>query len=299
MIAKIGNLDRVTFQRICPQARIVGEAPAEADWVEPLRMIYDHELVFFEGGEVEVEINHEQFLCGDKMFIIVPPGVWHSSRVAKGSRAHRYWVHFDWCAGSMESAPVMTLYPERPRRNLIHRAPSWLPKRVLVGHYARSGHVRALHAKLLSSWQHGDSKVRLLCQGILFELLVELLFDAGESREISVHEARIVIHIRDELERLSKHTLRDCPLLTDHLAGFGVTYEHACRLFRRRFGTTPLEYITAIRIERSKRLLLETVMPIHEVAMRVGYESHTYFTRKFQAAVGLSPSNYRLRNVNI
>jgi AraC-like DNA-binding protein len=290
------RLDREIFQRLSPQARLVGDAPAEPDWVEPQRIIYDHELVFFQGGEIDVEINQERFVCGDGSFIIIPPGVWHVSRVARGSRAHRYWVHFDWVVSPVKDSPVMTLYPDRPRKDLLRPPPKWMPKGIFHGRSTRFGHVRALHARLLSAATHGDPKVRLLCQGILFELLVELLFADGASRDRSVEEDRIACRIRDELEKLSTYALRECPLLTDHLAGFGVTYEHATRLFRRRFGTTPLDYISAMRIERAKRLLVETALPIGEVAVRVGYENHTYFARRFLATVGFSPTDYRSRN---
>lgn len=291
----LSRLTRETLQKISPQTRIVGEAPAGADWVEPQRTIYDHELVLFEGGEMAVEIDQEQFLCGDGTFIIIPPGLWHSSRVIKGARSHRYWVHFDWIATVGQAAPVMTLYPDRPQKELIHKSPSWIPRGILQGRYTRSGHVKGLHARLLSAWSHGDPKIRLLGQGILFELLVELLFAEEEGRNRSIEEDRVACRIRDELEKLSSLPLRGCPLLTDHLAGFGVTYEHATRLFRRRFGTTPLDYISAMRIERAKRLLMETALSIGDIATRVGYESHTYFTRRFLATVGLSPTDYRFR----
>lgn len=291
------QLNREILQQICPQVRIVGEAPAEQDWVEPRRVIYDHELVLFEGGEVELEIAGERLCCPGGTFVIIPPGIWHSSRVAAGSRAHRYWIHFDWVAKSWErDAPLMTPYPDRPQEELMRKAPRWLPRGVFQTRYARAGHVKALHARLLSAWSHGDPKVRLLCQGILFELLVELLFVEGKNNKRSLEEDRIACRIRDELEKLSTYSLSSCPLLTDHLSGLGMTYEHATRLFRRKFGATPLEYVSAIRIERAKRFLVETSLPIGEIAARVGYESHNYFTRKFLMTTGLSPSDYRQKS---
>jgi len=78
-----------------------------------------------------------------------------------------------------------------------------------------------------------------------------------------------------------------------------MTYEHTTCLFRKKFGATPLEFVSAIRIERAKRFLVETSLPIGEIAVRVGYESHNYFTRKFLMTTGLSPSDYRQKSVSL
>ncbi len=42
------------------------------------------------------------------------------------------------------------------------------------------------------------------------------------------------------------------------LAGLGCSYAHACRVFHKSFGLTPVAYITAQRLERAKSLLGNT-----------------------------------------
>lgn len=74
-----------------------------------------------------------------------------------------------------------------------------------------------------------------------------------------------------------------------------------CRLSLFRFihkfkdvtGTTPVKYITGIRMNEAKRLLLETSLQIKEVASIVGYDNPLYFSRVFCSVVGMSPSQYR------
>jgi AraC family transcriptional regulator, arabinose operon regulatory protein len=62
--------------------------------------------------------------------------------------------------------------------------------------------------------------------------------------------------------------------------------------FKAVTGTTPIQYLTGIRINEAKRLLSETSLNVKEVAAIVGYENPLYFSRVFSNAVGIPPSRY-------
>lgn len=63
--------------------------------------------------------------------------------------------------------------------------------------------------------------------------------------------------------------------------------------FKAATGTTPLQYLTSIRMNEAKKLLSETSMPVREIASIVGYENPLYFSRVFSQAVGVPPSRYK------
>jgi LacI family transcriptional regulator len=65
--------------------------------------------------------------------------------------------------------------------------------------------------------------------------------------------------------------------------------------FRRAVGRTIHEEIERSRLERAKRLLAETGMPIAEVALAAGFASAGYFSKVFRHATGLPPGEYRNR----
>ncbi|MGG1333458.1 AraC family transcriptional regulator [Bacillus haynesii] len=69
------------------------------------------------------------------------------------------------------------------------------------------------------------------------------------------------------------------------------------RLFKSAIGVPPIEYLNAIRIEKSKHLLKSTNLRIIDICLEVGYESIPTFTNKFKATVGLTPSQYRKGNI--
>lgn len=73
---------------------------------------------------------------------------------------------------------------------------------------------------------------------------------------------------------------------------FTVNYYRS--LFVKCTGQTPVEYITAIRIDRAKKLLSGTKLQISDVADAVGYKDQIYFSRVFKKTVGMSPTEYRV-----
>ena len=69
---------------------------------------------------------------------------------------------------------------------------------------------------------------------------------------------------------------------------------HFARRFKQAVGTPPHAYITHKRIERAKRLLAGTSLPLLEVATRVGYRTQAHFTGVFHRYAGTTPRAYRV-----
>jgi AraC-like DNA-binding protein len=69
---------------------------------------------------------------------------------------------------------------------------------------------------------------------------------------------------------------------------------HFIRVFKKIYGKTPHQYLTAVRIERAMQLLkLNT--PVTEACLAVGFESMSSFSGLFKRIVGISPSTYLLQ----
>ncbi|WP_270170927.1 AraC family transcriptional regulator [Paenibacillus sp. SYP-B4298] len=68
-------------------------------------------------------------------------------------------------------------------------------------------------------------------------------------------------------------------------------------IFQELTGRKPLDYITELRIRRSKELLIQESAPLREIARQVGFTDEYYFNRRFRQLTGLSPRRYaRLAN---
>jgi len=73
----------------------------------------------------------------------------------------------------------------------------------------------------------------------------------------------------------------------------GVSYWHFNRLFKRLTGTTFLKALTSLRVQHVQRLLLETDLPIGEIADKTGFSSHDHLLRAFRREAGMAPGRYR------
>lgn len=69
--------------------------------------------------------------------------------------------------------------------------------------------------------------------------------------------------------------------------------QYFMRLFKKETGKSVLEFITECRINQAKRILEESNMPIAEVALSVGYDNFSYFSKLFKKYEGITPSEYR------
>ena len=66
-----------------------------------------------------------------------------------------------------------------------------------------------------------------------------------------------------------------------------------CKLFKRVTGVNFTDYVSRLRIERAKELLLNPNLRISEIAFEVGFQSLTHFNRVFKRVAGESPTEYR------
>ena len=66
-----------------------------------------------------------------------------------------------------------------------------------------------------------------------------------------------------------------------------------CRRFRTYFGTCFTDYVLSYRIEQARGYLSKTVLPITEVAFKVGFNDCSYFCKVFRERVGVTPLSFR------
>jgi len=76
-------------------------------------------------------------------------------------------------------------------------------------------------------------------------------------------------------------------------AQFGVSGNHLSRLFREQGHMGFSEYLTYVRVDRAKFLLLRYPMRLDEIAQRCGFGDTAYFCRVFKKITRKTPSRFR------
>ena len=66
-----------------------------------------------------------------------------------------------------------------------------------------------------------------------------------------------------------------------------------CKMFKKYTGLNFTNYLSRLRIEKAKNLLLNPNLRVSEIAYEVGFQSLTHFNRVFKKIIGQSPTEYR------
>lgn len=72
-----------------------------------------------------------------------------------------------------------------------------------------------------------------------------------------------------------------------------LSVSQLCRVFRAEKGTTPIKYVTEMRLERAADLLRKTNKSVKEVAAAVGFADPLHFSRVFRKKHGRPPVTYK------
>ena len=70
---------------------------------------------------------------------------------------------------------------------------------------------------------------------------------------------------------------------------------HISRLFKTQTRLSPGEYLSRLRMEKARHLVLVGLLSVKEIMAEVGYKSKSHFVRDFRSSFRLPPSEYRKR----
>lgn len=79
----------------------------------------------------------------------------------------------------------------------------------------------------------------------------------------------------------------------DVAEALGLSKNYFGQLFKSETGSTVSEYLNLLRIDQAKKLLRQTNLKIYEIAYKIGFSDHFYFSIVFKKLVGISPKEYR------
>jgi AraC-like DNA-binding protein/ligand-binding sensor protein len=91
---------------------------------------------------------------------------------------------------------------------------------------------------------------------------------------------------------IDEHQTEDISL-EDVAKAVNTSSFYFCKMFRKVTGINFTDYVSRLRIERAKNLLLNPNLRISEIAYEVGFQSLTHFNRVFKRIAGQSPTDYR------
>lgn len=155
--------------------------------------------------------------------------------------------------------------------------------------------IKFMMSQMLYEFDNNSEFSDLLIKNYMECLLMMILRKCEFGKEVkrdsendSVRKALLYIHSR----------FRENPTLVQvaEIAGFNKNYFSG--LFHETTGKTYKEYLNALKLEHSKKLVLTSNLPITEVCYASGYNSLTNFLRVFKNQYGVSPAAMRKSHKN-
>ncbi len=116
---------------------------------------------------------------------------------------------------------------------------------------------------------------------------IELVYSSQDARKVS--------QIRPAINYIDANYNKPITL-ADVARASHLSVSRLAHIFKEQMGITIIDYLTSVRIERAKQLLLATDQNCTEICFEVGYNNQSYFTRSFKGFVGMTPREFRTKN---
>lgn len=142
----------------------------------------------------------------------------------------------------------------------------------------------------LIAHQHGRRLASAVAEGFIHDIIRP----AGDPQRMDLRSRIGVTHPKLlSCIALMEANLEQPLLRTELAAAVGLSKRQLERLFRRYLETTPSRYYMELRLQKSRRLLEQTSLPIIEVALACGFSSPGYFSHRYRELFGVSPREER------
>lgn len=154
--------------------------------------------------------------------------------------------------------------------------------------------VRGLGIALLPALQKPEQVSQLFLDSIGTALLAHLASAYGGMRPEPQLKRGGLAPWQERRAKDILMTNLDGKISLEQLAGAcGLSRSHFARAFKASTGLPPHRWLLAQRIERAQDLLLNSTLPIEEIASRCGFADQSHFTRIHIAVTGAAPGEWR------
>ena len=137
---------------------------------------------------------------------------------------------------------------------------------------------------------HGDTIVDQVCDRALIDRVRQP--SDRQRRPFAVRMGRLNPTVARVIEAMEDNLSE--PLIMDQLAdAVKLSRRQIERLFRNEIGSSPVRYYRKLRLDRARLLLIQTTMPVIEVAVASGFVSASHFSKSFREIHGCAPQEVR------
>ena len=202
-----------------------------------------------------------------------------------------------WCwKGNDTEQPTLFIYLKPELITQIASTPEFSQNRIELVNYFSKQDLRLQHiAMLLYVELHsGGIMGQLYVESLTVMLVIHLLRHYSDSTQIITSDNRSLTHAQLQQAIDYIHTYLDRDLSLFEIAGvINISPTYFASLFKHATGLSPHQYVIQQRVERAKRLLLQTDLTFAQIALKVGFSSQSHLTVQLKRHTAMTPKQFR------
>ena len=276
---------------------IVGGSSVFREGDSHLRRVLPHtfDLIYVTSGRLYMEENKQNFTLSRGQFLILPPNRLHRGTKCCEQETNFYWLHF-YTTGDF-------FFDERPvyDSNVIQKSAQQFAKEEFHVSLPQYGTIALERQEQMAEDMEAITQVRInkrdhtkrfynsdasqIKQQQLFFSILTYLCDSRstfEKKDIATDIFEyLMVHYQEPIQ------------LKDLALRYAFHPAHIIRRLKQKYGTSPLQLLLQIRLDKAKQLLIETEKSINEIASQTGFIDSAYFSKQFKKNIHMTPSAYR------
>ncbi|MFB5662787.1 helix-turn-helix domain-containing protein [Alteribacillus sp. HJP-4] len=232
-----------------------------------------HQILYVLEGNGTCTLDKKEHKLELDNMALIPPYTHHSIL----STSKMTILVLEWNENALSSAV---------RNELLY--PVFDSARVVKQSLFDSSELRQLLRKMLYEQSHGDSLRFLALKIFLAEILVVLYRSAQTSQVADTNMLRA-----EWLRNYIDTHYFEITSSEDMANKMSMSTRYVHSIFKDFYEKTPMQYLTEVRLELVKKMLIETNKDIASICFEVGFESVSTFYRVFKKYMGIPPYKYR------
>lgn len=143
-------------------------------------------------------------------------------------------------------------------------------------------------------YEQSSSGSVLYVKGYMCSIFADILNNTAHDSRPTTVETEKMKRMRLLLSYIAQNYMY--PITLAELAALtGLSETECSRFFSSQMNQTPFSYLNQYRIERSCELLVKTDSSISDIALQTGFNSFSYYSKRFRKIMHCTPSEYRAK----
>lgn len=245
------------------------------------------EIVFVHKGSASYHINNEQFESQSGDIIFIQSTALHAIHPIEDKEeiSTTFRIHLD-NLGRHQIETFSQRYIQPLYSGHFHLTPCLRPSD--EGYSNIKNCLLSLFALIEEQSLYYD----ILLKAKLHELLYLLFKHRHVNRHYTDDTYQKYQKLKDLIHFLQEHYAEDISI--EQLAhNFGYSKNHFMSIFKLHTGSSCMDFLIRLRLNKACEALLQTTLPIAEISRQVGFSNLSNFNRQFKQRYHMTPNQYR------